>query len=292
MSSRSDFGSISDKRVPVSAKYQGVQSRLDTGASASKRPPAMPPNARAQLLNEDFKRIRPATLSRLVQEQQEEGLESVFNLADDDDRNDRASQSSMRVARPTPAKSHAAGSVASMVGSVVSVVAADASVAERKMVLLDLRDVEDYERCRLPSAISYPAAKINRDQIIPELHKCKRDTSILLVVYHRNDTATAAIATLLARKGWESVHALSGGFEEMVSSYPEILDGDVPDRTMSSRPDTGCTVQSRSGYSQQSAPRIPGEIRRGGSMPRRSPGSVRAASPSSRSASVRSSSVR
>jgi len=293
MTSRSDFGSVSDKKVPVSTKYQGIQSKLDTGASASKRPPPMPVNAKAQLINEEFKRIRPATLSRLIQEQQEEGLESVFNLADNDDRDDCASQSSMRVARPAPTRSRAAGSVASMAGSVVSVVAADATTAERKMVLLDLRDADDYERCRLPTAISYPATKLNRDQIIPELYKCKRDTSVLLVVYHRNDHVTAEIATQLSRKGWESVHALSGGFEEMVSSYPEILDGDVPERTMSSRPDTGCTVHSRSGYSQQSAPRLPGEIRRGSSMPRKSVGSsVRAASPSSRSASVRSSSIR
>mmetsp|Transcript_158074 Transcript_158074/g.303305 ORF Transcript_158074/g.303305 Transcript_158074/m.303305 type:complete len:310 (-) Transcript_158074:154-1083(-) len=308
MALRSDFGQVPDKRVPTNAKYQGVQTRLDTGASASRRPPAMPSAARH--CDEEFKRIRPATLSRLIQEQQEEGFESVFNLAQGQD--DAASQSSVAgsLAKPLPAKSRAAASVASVAGSVLSVIESDTCVAEsRNLVLLDLREADDYEQCRLPFAISYPAAKINRDQFIPELHRCKRDTSKLLVVYHTNDSTTAAIATLLVRKGWQSVHALSGGFEEMVCSYPEVLEGDVPERKMSSRPNTGSTnwsgsVRSGSGYSRQSgAPRMPGEIRRGNSIPRRSMGSGRSASPSSvagsvagsvrsvRSASVRSRSV-
>merc|ERR1712232_1337172 len=102
---------------------------------------------------------------------------------------------------------------------------------------MGLREQEDFERCRLPLAVSYPAVKINRDQFIPELHKCKRDPSKLLVVYHTNDSTTAGVATLLAQKGWENVHALSGGFEEMASSYPEIFEGEMPDR-----PNTGSTT--------------------------------------------------
>jgi len=292
MSLRSDFGEMPDRRVPGSSKFQGVQTRLDTGASASKRPPALPSSVQAQRRNEEFKRIRTRTLSRLVQEHQEEGFESVLNLAEDEDRDDCASQSAVRASKPVPAKSLACASVASMPGSVVSVVAADAGAPEQNFVLLDLREPEEYEKCHLPFAISYPAAKINRDQFIPELQRCKRDHSILLVVYHTNDSMTAAIATLLVRKGWESVHALSGGFEEMASSYPEILDGEVPARVMSSIPEAGCTVRSRSGGSSQSASRVPGEIRRASSIPRRSTGSVRSASPSARPASGRSSSVR
>lgn len=289
MAMRSDFGNVSDKRVPANAKYQGVQTRLDTGASASKRPPAMPAAAQAQRFDEDFKRIRPATLSRLIEEQQEEGRESIFNLAPE--RDDAASQSSIRCSIPVPPKSRAAGSVASMAGSVLSVIESDACVADsRNLVLLDLREQDDYERCRIPFAISYPSAKINRDQFIPELQRCKRDKGKVLVVYHTNDSTTAAVATLLVRKGWESVHALSGGFEEMVSSYPEILDGDVPERKLTSRPESGSIARARSG--NQRASRLPGEIRRGSSVPRRAMGSGRSASPCSTGGSLRSASGR
>lgn len=289
MSLRSDFGSVSDKRVPDNAKYRGVQTRLDTGASASKRPPAMPAAVVAQRRNEEFKRIRPSTLSRLIQEHQEEGFESIFNHVESCD--DGASRSSLKPSISI-AKSRAAGSVASVAGSVVSVIQSDVGLAEsRNLVLLDLREPEEYERCRLPFAISYPAPKLNRDQIIPELYACKRDKTKLLVVYHTNDTTTATIATLLVQKGWESVYALSGGFEEMVCSYSEVLDGEVPQRTM--RPNTSSTVRSGSGGSVQSAPRMPGEIRRGNSIPRRTNSSSgRSASPSSVSGSVRSSAIR
>jgi len=94
------------------------------------------------------------------------------------------------------------------------------------LVLLDLREPDAYERCHLPLAMSYPAQKINRDQFPPELHRCKRDASKLLVVYHDNDQTTAHVAQLLVQKGWDTVHALNGGFEEMEKHYPEVLEGE------------------------------------------------------------------
>merc|ERR1719277_1386198 len=133
-------------------------------------------------------------------------------------------------------------SLASMAGSVLSVIDTDTTVDEaRDLGLLDLRTPEEFERCHLPLAISYPATKINRDQFPPELHRCKRDPGKLLVVYHADDQATAGVATLLVQKGWELVHGLSGGFDEMVQSYPEILEGQVPER-----PNTGATTKSGS----------------------------------------------
>merc|ERR1719277_1815475 len=126
-------------------------------------------------------------------------------------------------------------SLASMAGSVLRVIDTDTTLDESwDLVLVDLREPEEFDRCHLPLAISYPAAKINRDQFPPELHRCKRDSTKLLVVYHTDDQATAGAATLLVQKGWENVHGLSGGFEEMVTSYPEVLEGEIPER-----PDTG-----------------------------------------------------
>lgn len=283
MSLRSDFGYVPNQKVPQNVKYTAVQTRLDTGASASKRPPAMPSSLQAQRRNEEFKRIQPATLARMIQDHQEDALESVFNLVEE--RDDGRSQSSVRASKAAPAKSRAAGTVASVAGSVLSVIHSDTNVDEaRKLVLLDLREPEEYAKCRLPFAVSYPAPKINRDQFIPELHRCKRDHSKTLVIYHSNDSTTANLATLLLRKGFESVHVLSGGFEEMVSSYPELLDGDVPEPT--SRPPTGSTRSS-------SVPRLPGEIKRGESIPRRAGTGSRSSSlRSSDAGSVRSASVR
>lgn len=227
---KSSFPSL-DRRVPESKKYAHVNSSIDTGASARKQT-VVTAGAAAKARNEVFKRIRPATLVRMLGER--EVCESVYALAPVDE-DGVGSNSSVKASKApgtvTAATCVTSATCASTPGSVVSVVDTDTTVDEaRDLVLLDLRDESEYERCCLPLAVSYPATKINRDQFTPELHRCKRDPSKLLVVYHTNDSATAGVATLLAQKGWEKVYALSGGFDEMVSSYPEVLEGEVPDR--------------------------------------------------------------
>lgn len=235
-----------DKGVPKSSKYSHIGSSIDTGASASKVT-TVSTGAMAKRRDEIFKRIRCATLARLIKER--ETCESVYAMVDDDGRascGDRASVASMssvaasrgRPGAPTVAAS--AASVGTVEGSVLSVCETDTTTHEdRDLVLLDLRETTDFEVCHIPTAVSYPAAKINRDQFTADLHRCKRDPSKLLVVYHWNEQQTAGSATLLVQKGWEQVHALTGGLEEFSSSYPEVLDGEMPER-----PDTGSTARS------------------------------------------------
>lgn len=120
--------------------------------------------------------------------------------------------------------------VGSVAGSVVSVIDTDTTVDEaRDLVLLDLREPSEYETCRLPLAVNYPAARISRDQFAPDLYQCKKDPDKLLVVYHKDDQTSALAATLLVHKGWDSVYVLSGGFAEIAQNYPEVMHGEVPD---------------------------------------------------------------
>lgn len=242
---KSQFGQL-DKKVPESKKYAHVGSNLDTGASA-KHQSVNSASATAKKRNEVFKRIRPATLARLLEER--DVNESVFALGSVAEDGEGVSVSSVKASKAGGPEHRAGGpgsmvtamtaaTCASGVGSVISVCDTDTTINEsRDLVLLDLRDENLYEQCRLPLALSYPATKINRDQFIPELTRCKRDASKLLVVYHTNESTTAGVATLLAQKGWENVHALTGGFEEMASSYPEVFEGEVPER-----PGTGSTT--------------------------------------------------
>mmetsp|Transcript_69281 Transcript_69281/g.150801 ORF Transcript_69281/g.150801 Transcript_69281/m.150801 type:complete len:244 (+) Transcript_69281:36-767(+) len=227
---------VLDKKVPESKKYAHVTSSLDTGASAKKQQPVVSSAAALKRRDEIFKRIRPATLARMLEER--DVNESVFALGSV--AGDRGSQSSVAGMAPIKAPTAASmASVSSVAGSVLSVVDSEATATDGDLVLLDLRDADEYEVCHLPKAESYPATKINRDQFIPELLRCKRDPKIILVVYHKDEQATAAVATQLVQKGWETVYALNGGFEEMVQSYPEVLQGEVPDR-----PETGGTSRS------------------------------------------------
>lgn len=234
---KSSFGNPLDKKVPESKKYAHVQSSLDTGASAKKQG-VISTSAAAKRRDEIFKRIRPATLVRLLQER--EVCESVYAMGPD--MGDGRSSSSVMASKAatTTAAPTSVVSVGSVAGSVLSVVDSDATVDDtRDLVLLDLREPDEFERCRLPLAVNYPAAKVNRDQFSPELLSCKRNPSKLLVVYHNSDQTTCGVATLLVQKGWEVVHVLTGGFEEMIQSYPEMLDGEIPDR-----PATSSTVRS------------------------------------------------
>mmetsp|Transcript_74765 Transcript_74765/g.216072 ORF Transcript_74765/g.216072 Transcript_74765/m.216072 type:complete len:251 (-) Transcript_74765:83-835(-) len=235
-----------DKKVPQSSKYAHIGSSIDTGAS-SKKVQSVSAAQAARRRDEIFKRIRPATLARMIQER--DVPESVFALGTINENSDGRSQASVAppiLGAPTVASvagrtTATAATVHSVAGSVLSVVDSDATADEmRDLVLLDLREPEEFEKCRLPLASNYPATKINRDQFSPELQRCKRDPSKLLVVYHTDDVTTAGIATLLVQKGWDNVHALSGGFEEMVQSYAEILDGEPPER-----PDTGASRATR-----------------------------------------------
>ncbi|CAE8672030.1 unnamed protein product [Polarella glacialis] len=234
---KSAFGPAPDKRVPESKKYLHVESSIDTGASAKKVQP-LSANVAAKRRDEIFKRIRAATLVRMLGER--EVNESIFAMGGGSEAGDGRSASSMIASKAGLAPPTTVGSVISVAGSVLSVVETDITVSEaRDLVLIDLREPEEYDRCKLPTAVNYPAVKINRDQFSPELMRCKREPTKLLVVYSTNEQSTAAVAKLLAEKGWENVYALSGGFEEIAQSYPEVLEGDVPDR-----PATGGTVRS------------------------------------------------
>lgn len=237
----SSFGNALDKRVPKSSKYANVESSIDTGASARKQI-IVPTGVAAKRREEIFRRIRPAKLVMMLEERNIG--ESIFQMGGlGHAPGDGRSVSSVMASKAGPLQIAGAASVASVhsvAGSVLSVVDSNATVDEsRDLVLLDLRERPEFMQCHLPLAINYPASLINRDQVSPELHRCKRDHSKLLVVYHVDDQATAGVATLLAQKGWETVHALSGGMEEMLQNYPEVLEGEPP-----TRPDSGSTGRS------------------------------------------------
>mmetsp|Transcript_59075 Transcript_59075/g.105019 ORF Transcript_59075/g.105019 Transcript_59075/m.105019 type:complete len:239 (-) Transcript_59075:100-816(-) len=233
---KSSFGSL-DKKVPESKRYSNVQSSIDTGASAKKEK-AVSSNVTAKRRDEIFKRIKAATLVRMLGER--DVVESVYAMGPGSDAGDYASASSVVASKAGLVAPTSVASVSSVAGSVLSVVDTDVTVSEaRDLILLDCREPEEFEKCHLPLAISYPATKINRDQFIPELHRCKRDPSKLLVVYAATEQSTMGIAKLLVEKGWENAHALTGGFDELVQSYPEVLEGEVPER-----PPTGSTVRS------------------------------------------------
>jgi centrosomal protein CEP41 len=226
-----------DKKPPVNPKYANVETKLNSGATVDQKK-MMSAQAVAQRRNEIFKRVKCSTLARLIQEN--EVAESVFGLVDDNkDVRDNASSATAG----TIPQSNAPSAVPTVAGSVVSVVATDADTVDgsKDHVIYDLREADDYNSHHISSALSYPATLLNRDKISPELYKLKSSPK-LLIVYHTNEALGAPVATQLVQKGWENTYMVSGGLDEFAQSYPELVDGEIPDR-----PRTGASAVSKAG---------------------------------------------
>merc|ERR1719330_410397 len=73
----SSFGNALDKRTPQSAKYAHIASGIDTGASARKQV-IVPTGVAAKRREEIFRRVRPATLVRMLEERNV--TESIFHM--------------------------------------------------------------------------------------------------------------------------------------------------------------------------------------------------------------------
>jgi len=94
-----------------------------------------------------------------------------------------------------------------------------------EFLLLDLRDVEDFELYHIKESISYPAPNLGRDKIIPELYKFKNKDGKLIVVYHLDERSGIPYANSMAQKGYENVYLLNGGIEAFLEAFPEAVEG-------------------------------------------------------------------
>jgi len=100
---------------------------------------------------------------------------------------------------------------------------------QTSFLLLDLRDPEEYDFWRIKESISYPAANIARDKMIPELYRFKNKPDKLIVVYMSDERKGCAAANLLSEKGYDNVFLLSGGIEQFNEEFHHLVEGrDVP----------------------------------------------------------------
>jgi len=239
------------KRVPSNTKFAHITSSINTGSKVGAKGEAPTANAVAKRRNEIFKRAKLSTLARLIKEN--EVSESVFALADYDDRGDAASTSAVVRA---PASVSQAPTAVSATGSVVSVIESDIGFMENPdFVLFDLREEDEFMKSHIATAISYPATNIGRDKFSPELFRMKSQQDKIVIVYHDDDRTCAPFATHLVQKGWDNIYVLSGGISEARESYPEIIEGDLPAPAKSpQRPKTGMTVSSTASRSAVGGP--------------------------------------
>jgi centrosomal protein CEP41 len=212
-----------ERKIPPNPKYASIRSAIDTGATARKTPKIQSDQQISKRRGELFKRVNNAKIADLIHTvESEEGRESIYDLLDFVNEKDVVSSADCH--------SQAAPSVKSLGGGSVGVLSVVNSTCQgisenRDLLLVDLRDYDEYRKSRISLSINHPGVLIARDVIHPSLNTFKRkNAGKSLVVYHHDERQTTHYATLLVEKGWEDVYIVDGGFIEFSSSYPELIE--------------------------------------------------------------------
>ena len=91
--------------------------------------------------------------------------------------------------------------------------------------MLDLRDPEEYQLFHIKEALSYPAPNIGRDKIIPELFRFKNQPDKLIIIYMADERKGTPVAQVFFEKGYENVYLLSGGLEQFLDDFTDLVEG-------------------------------------------------------------------
>ena len=80
-------------------------------------------------------------------------------------------------------------------------------------LLLDLRDKDEYDKCRIISALSYPTAMLSRsvNNETAELLAYKNQPGKIIVLYDDDERIGPKAATTLCQRGYDNLFLLSGG---------------------------------------------------------------------------------
>jgi len=211
------------KKVPQNPKFADVKATVKTGTHMN-HIEVVSDQKISKRKGELFRRIKPATLMSFLK--QESNGESIYNLADKDKENasaygDHDDSESVYSHFTSQTGYTEASQITSITAATDNIVLGDVS----EFLLLDLRDVEDYELYHIKESINYPAPNLGRDKIIPELYKFKNKDGKLIVVYHLDERSGIPHANSMSQKGYENVYLLNGGIEAFLEAFPEAVEG-------------------------------------------------------------------
>ncbi|XP_042267183.1 centrosomal protein of 41 kDa [Thunnus maccoyii] len=275
MSLHRSIGSVEymKKRIPQNAKYQHVKTRLDTGYSLTKYMEKLEEIKKYYRYRKDeiFKRLKVTTFAQLLLQVAsvsdlndsenygeslvpEDGL-SVMSDADLESLSDHTSGSPQASDRQDASGCYTARStllsVISGVGelnldrnnqktadmSVSSPALADRPYPDCPYLLLDVRDREQYDRCHIISAHSFPIAMLSRtmNPYTKEVLEYKNAAGKIIIVYDEDERIASQAATTMCERGFENLFMLSGGLKLIAQKFPEgMTTGSIPTSCLSS----------------------------------------------------------
>jgi len=246
------------KKIPHSARYNGVEARVDTGHSVTrymKKIEEMNMNSQSRK-NELFKRMKITTLAQLVLQV------ANISMGDDDDfptpRTDDAMAiggSDSESTRKTSVSSSNDDnvSVASSRYSLQSVIRGMGEVdvaddnkpkpkeetkpfIEREYqdcpyLLLDVRSVEEYDACHIIGAKNFPIAMLSRTMncFSKDILQYRNSPGKILVLYDEDERMAVSAGTTMAQRGFDNIFVLSGGLKVLSTKLPEgMVTGSFP----------------------------------------------------------------
>ncbi|KRX04225.1 Rhodanese-like domain [Pseudocohnilembus persalinus] len=219
-------GNPLDKKPPPNKKYANVQSKLQgkTGTTV-KDVQLMSDQQVAKRKGELFSRIKSPMLAQLLCV--ENNHESIYELKDQEEE-----KSNFNPYMQSPNKDSE---------SVYSFVTANTQVTQISQIteatqnlginndtayiLLDLRDPDDFQKFHIREALNFPGPNISRDKFPAEIYRYKNKDNKMIIYYMTDERQSVQYGKLLFDKGFDNIYQLTGGIEQFMQEFPELIEG-------------------------------------------------------------------
>ncbi|XP_047452859.1 centrosomal protein of 41 kDa isoform X2 [Mugil cephalus] len=131
---------------------------------------------------------------------------------------------------------------------------ADRPYPDCPYLLLDVRDREQYDRCHIISAHSFPIATLSRtmNPYTKEVLQYKNSPGKIIIVYDEDERVASQAATTMCERGFENLFMLCGGLKVIAQKFPSGL-------TTGSLPTSCLSSPSSSKEKKSSAPQRPAQ---------------------------------
>eukprot|EP01065_Artemidia_motanka_P039361 TRINITY_DN4824_c0_g3_i2.p1 TRINITY_DN4824_c0_g3~~TRINITY_DN4824_c0_g3_i2.p1 ORF type:complete len:260 (+),score=50.92 TRINITY_DN4824_c0_g3_i2:75-782(+) len=107
-----------------------------------------------------------------------------------------------------------------------------ASPDERELdiVLIDVREREEYEVSHIEGALHYPPTMLSHavHPFLPEMFAAKNKEGRAIVAYDLDESVAPRVAGLIFEKGIDNIFLLTGGLQECVREHTRFVVGDAP----------------------------------------------------------------
>ena len=93
------------------------------------------------------------------------------------------------------------------------------------ILLLDLRDPEQYKLSHIKGSINFPSPNIARDKFTLKIYEFKNKEERIIIIYHEDEKKVIEAAELLVEKEFSNVYIMANGFDAFADENPDFIEG-------------------------------------------------------------------